>query len=196
MIIAQGAEAIIKKEGNTIIKERIIKSYRITQIDEELRKLRTRKESRILKKAKNIIPTPSISIVDEKNMSITMEYIEGEALRDCINRLNTEEVFKLIGEHIKKLHDNDIIHGDLTTSNIIIKENKPYFIDFGLSYVSTKIEDKAVDMHILRQALESKHYEIWEKCFNAFMKGYNPNNELIMRFEKVEGRGRYKQQKD
>ena len=71
-----------------------------------------------------------------------------------------------------------------------------YFIDFGLSYFSHKIEDKAVDLHLLKQALESKHYKVWEKCFKAALKAYKKESEdtkeVLKRLETVEKRGRYK----
>ena len=60
-----------------------------------------------------------------------------------------------IGRIIGNLHLNEIIHGDLTTSNIlIVKEDndlKIYFIDFGLSIVSNHLEDKAVDLYVLER---------------------------------------------
>ena len=93
------------------------------------------------------------------------------------------------------MHNNNIIHGDLTTSNMIL-ENEIYFIDFGLSFFSDKTEDKAVDLHLLRHALESKHHKIFEKSFKAVLNGYKSKcrkyNETIKRLEKVESRGRYK----
>jgi len=100
-----------------------------------------------------------------------------------------------LGKKIGILHSNNIIHGDLTTSNMIL-DNEIKFIDFGLSFFSTKEEDKAVDLHLLRQALESKHHDIWEKCFEAALKGYKksyPEHSIVLnRLQKVEARGRNK----
>ena len=45
-----------------------------------------------------------------------------------------------------------------TPTNDMIYDKKIYLIDFGLSLYSNKPEDKAVDLHLLKQALESKHY--------------------------------------
>jgi Kae1-associated kinase Bud32 len=88
-----------------------------------------------------------------------------------------------------------IIHGDLTTSNMILN-SEVFFIDFGLSFFSEKVEDKAVDLHLLRQALESKHYKVWEECFTAVRQGYegtaNDAELVLKRLEVVESRGRYK----
>ena len=96
-----------------------------------------------------------------------------------------------LGEQTAKLHDAGIIHGDLTTSNAILRNSDIFVIDFGLSFFSHKIEDKAVDLHLIKQALEAKHYQNWEKLFSAFLKGYK-NKEVIERLKKVEARGRYK----
>ena len=100
-------------------------------------------------------------------------------------------ICKDLGKKIRLMHDNNIVHGDLTTSNMMLLDNKVYFIDFGLSQVSTKNEDKAVDLHLLKQALESKHYKIWEACFKVIAKAYG-HKEILNRLEKVESRGKYK----
>ncbi len=193
-IIAQGAEAVLLKDKNEIIKERIKKNYRIKEIDERLRKFRTKREAKVIDKLEGI--SPKLIEMDDKKMKIEMEFIEGKLLRDYLDEKNFEEICNKIGENIAFIHDQNIIHGDLTTSNMILKNNEIKFIDFGLSFFSHKIEDKAVDMHLLKQALESKHYEFWERAFNSVLKGYKKSqtsNEVIKRLEQVEKRGRYKQ---
>ena len=120
--------------------------------------------------------------------------IQGNKIRDILYK-DPAALSEEIGKKIGILHSNDIIHGDLTTSNMIL-EKEIKFIDFGLSFFSNKVEDKAVDLHLLRQALESKHHDIWEKCFEAALKGYKQGypayKEVISRLEKVEARGRNK----
>lgn len=198
-IIAQGAEAIIRKDSNNIIKERISKDYRIKEIDEKIRKLRTRSEARLMERASSIVNTPKIISSDDKIMKITMEFIDGYKLvnyLDDITEKEREKIITIIGNEVAVLHNNNIIHNDLTTSNMILKDNKVYFIDFGLGFISDKFEDKAVDIHLFRQALDSKHYKHSEKSFEYFLKGYkeksNNFKETINRLEKVEKRGRYK----
>ena len=104
----------------------------------------------------------------------------------------------LIGKNIAKLHDADIIHGDLTTSNMILSGKEVvYFIDFGLGFISKKIEDKAVDLHLLKQALEAKHFTHWETLFKEVINGYSSSKDsklVLKQLEKVEKRGRYKEQ--
>jgi len=196
--IAQGAEAVIYLKDGRIVKERISKKYRHEEIDKKIRKKNTRFEARLLKKAAEIIPVPKILKDCDKAMIIEMEFIDGKKLRDEVKKMSYEErkdVFKRVGKKVAKLHNNNIIHGDLTTSNILIRE-KIYFIDFGLGFISTKVEDKAVDLHLLKQALESKHHEHFEELFNSVMDGYKEEIEnfetLHNRLEQVESRGRYK----
>ena len=188
--IARGAEAIIKKEEGKIIKDRIPKNYRHKEIDEKLRTSRTKREAKILEKLKGIAP----QLLRTENTLLEMEYVEGELLREILTK--NPLLAKKIGEKTGIIHDKNIVHGDLTTSNIILDKNQEIkFIDFGLSSISHKVEDKAVDLHLFLEAVESKHYAAKEKIWLAFMEGYNPVNkkEILERLEVVEKRGRNKQ---
>lgn len=193
--IDSGAEAVIYLDKD-IIKDRVKKSYRLKEIDERLRKSRTRREVRILQKLAAVgFPAPRLIKCDDKE-KIVMELIEGPKLRDVLEKMDFVKLSEELGKKIAVLHNHGIIHGDLTTSNMILKDKEIYFIDFGLSFFSAKVEDKAVDLHLLKQALESKHYKIWQKCFKAALKGYRneakDSREVLNRFEKVEARGRNK----
>lgn len=196
-IFYRGAEAILQKSGNKITKHRISKGYRHPSLDEKIRKLRTRSESKIMEKASKIIPVPAIISLDEKKKTIKLEYIKGKRLSKILEEISLIAVCRQIGKSLAKLHDAGIIHGDLTTSNLIYneKEKKVYFIDFGLSFHSNKVEDKAVDLHLIKEALESKHSKIHEKAFKYILEGYMTSkkyNEIIVRLKVVEKRGRYK----
>jgi Kae1-associated kinase Bud32 len=194
MIIAQGAEAVIRKDKGTIIKERLKKDYRIDQIDDSLRKFRTKREAKIIEKVNSLGFGPTLIDMDTKDMKLKMEFIDGSKLRDVLHK-NPKSYSRELGEKIATLHTNNIIHGDLTTSNMIVKDDKIIFIDFGLSFVSTKVEDMAVDLHLLKQALESKHSDIYEECFEQALEGYKNCKhfkEVMTRFEQVEKRGRNK----
>ncbi len=199
-IIAQGAEAILIKKDANLIKRRIVKLYRHTALDSMLRKRRNKKEAKLLEKAGKIINIPKIISADEKNAEIKMEFINGKVLsKELDNMKNSLKVCYEIGKSIALLHNHNIIHGDLTTSNMIFKNNRVYFIDFGLGFDSAKIEDKAVDLHLLKQAFESKHFKHWEKYYKESVKGYKENSKeaklVLERLEKVEKRGRYKRKK-
>ncbi|MEK6945924.1 MAG: KEOPS complex kinase/ATPase Bud32 [Nanoarchaeota archaeon] len=195
-IIQQGAEAKIILSNNFIIKNRVKKSYRLKELDDSIRKRRTKAETKLLEKASKIINSPK-PIESEKENQIIMPLIEGKKLSEHLDELNNRlEVCKKIGESIAKLHDENIIHGDLTTSNMILQENKVFFIDFGLGFISHKIEDKAVDLHLLKQALEAKHFKHWQELWKAVEKGYSisKNSKAVLsQLKKVESRGRYKE---
>lgn len=206
MIIGHGAEAILKKNKNILVKERMAKGYRLKVIDSKLRKERTKKEANLMMDARRHgIKVPRIVGKHLEDMSIEMEFIDGPVLRDKLNKLskkNRDIVCKEIGEMVAKMHLANLIHGDLTTSNMILKNgkiDKLYFIDFGLGFYSLKIEDKAVDLHLLKQALVSKHNKIWKECYLAIIRMYSKEvgketaEKIKQRIEKIEKRGRYTQ---
>ena len=195
-LLAEGAEASIYAKGNKVIKQRHSKGYRIKQLDDKLRLFRTKREAKILERLKKAgLAVPQV--IYTKATTINMELIKGKKLRDVLTSSNCESVGKTIGKNVAVLHDNDVIHGDLTTSNMIKGKNL-YFIDFGLGFFSEKTEDKAVDLHLLKQALKSSHSKIAGKCFTAVVKGYKTykrSDEVLKRLELVESRGRYKGKK-
>ncbi len=196
-IIQQGAEAIIFLKDDLIIKDRIKKSYRIKELDDKIRKSRTKKEAKLLEKASKIINAPNPLPLKEFT-KIEMPLILGKKLSknlDSFSMKKQKEICIQVGEEVAKLHDAGIIHGDLTTSNMILKGDKIYFIDFGLGYTSNKIEDKAVDLHLLKQALEAKHFKNWKILFEGIERGYKSSKEsekVLERLKAVEKRGRYK----
>jgi len=196
--IAQGAEAIIHSDQVTVIKYRTEKRYRHKGIDEALRRFRTRREAKVLQKLEKLkFPAPRLIHMDDEKKEIHMQHIRGRKVKDVLHEdhiLYARE----IGRKVAELHANDIIHGDLTTSNMI-HEQEIYFIDFGLSQFSKKAEDKAVDLWLLRRALESKHHKIFEECFHeaieSYRKHYPGSKEVLDRLKAVEKRGRYRQKK-
>jgi len=189
--IARGAEAVIFEDKDRIIKQRFRKSYRIAELDEELRKQRTRREAKLLIKIP--IPHPKLIESDDKE-KIVMEKINGEKLREVLD--TKPELARRVGELVAELHNHNIIHGDLTTSNMILNtKDEIVFIDFGLSFHSDKVEDKAVDIHLFKQALNSKHFKVYDQALKEFMEGYkkvNKHSEILQRLKAVELRGRYK----
>ena len=197
-LIAQGAEAKLFLEDGKILKERFAKTYRIQEIDNKLRGFRTRRESKILQKLQAInFPAPKLIKSDDKE-NLIIEKIDGKLIKDVLEKGNCRKLCSEIGEKVAILHNNSIIHGDLTTSNMILNK-EIYFIDFGLSFFSDKAEDRAVDLHLLKEALESKHYKIWEKSFKLVLEAYRKkakkSGETSKRLEAVEKRGRYRARK-
>lgn len=202
-ILYRGAESILCmgtfEEQKVLAKNRIKKGYRIDQIDQELRRTRTRKEVKLLTEARKIgVMTPKILHVDEKESKIIMEFISGQRIKELFFTADKKTVEKCcveIGKSIGKLHSMGIIHGDLTTSNIILKDEKIYFIDFGLGEFSKRIEDQGVDLKLLLEALKSTHFKILKLCWDNILKGYkqeyNKVEEVLLKIGEIEKRGRY-----
>ena len=183
----QGAEATLVRTNEGYRKERRPKRYRHPVLDAQLRKQRTRAEYRILAKASQAgVPVPSVQELDDTTLLI--EEIDGTLLKDVLDE--QPELAREVGEGLAKLHDADLIHGDLTTSNLIVTDTV-FFIDFGLSFHSKRIEDKAVDVHVFKQALEAKHHAVFAEAYKAFCAGYG-DQEVLKQLKQVEARGRNK----
>jgi len=184
----KGAEATLNFSETTVTKERSPKQYRNKLLDEQLRKTRNRKEAKILSKATVRVP----KLLDVQDYSITMERIQGPRLRDVLTIENAALFGSVLGKIVAELHSKDIIHGDLTTSNVLVENEKQLvMIDFGLSVESKRIEDRAVDLHVLKETLEGTHVKEKETFWNAFEQAYN-NKPVLKLLEEVETRGRYK----
>ena len=184
--IIQGAEAHVEKNDNAVKKTREAKPYRHEDLDNRIRKQRTRTEANLLRK---LSFTPSLINVDDTKL--TIEYIDGSILTEVIEA--NPSIMEDVGETVTEMHDRDIYHGDLTTSNIII-DDEPVIIDFGLGGHTDRAEDKAVDLYLLHKAITSKHYTVAKKAWEAFNDGYQPRNQqgITERFNEVKQRGRYK----
>ena len=179
---------------------RVRKKYRIKKIDDRLISSRTKGEAKLIIEArKHGVPVPIIYDVDTKKGIITMDYIEGYRIKDIFNNLNKKdriEICKKIGINIARLHNNNIIHGDLTTSNMILADERIYFIDFGLGEKNNEIETKGVDLHVLMEAIESTHSK-YSEYFNFVLEGYRHEikddpNLVIRKIEEIVKRGRYR----
>jgi len=181
-LIKKGAEADIYqtkwKNSKAILKIRKTKNYRNFLLDSKIRKQRTIKESQVLSLVKSFgIPTPLVYFVNLEKALIVMQEIPGKPVHD-LPESKIIGLSKEIGKLVGMLHKNGVMHGDLTTSNMLFNNNSMYFIDFGLGFVSTKIEDKAVDIHLIRKALESKHNKYAQECFESLMKAYLKESHL------------------
>lgn len=186
----QGAEATVTVTDDRVLKERKEKKYRHPELDHKIREERTDTEVKLMKEAiKYGVKAPRPEKTGKAE--IEMEKIDGRPLKEEIDQ--RPELLEEYGENIAKMHSADIVHGDLTTSNALVAEGL-YLIDFGLSFRSDRVEDKAVDIHLLKQVLNSSHPAVVEEAWNRFLDGYRPDNrnEILEQLEEVEKRGRYK----
>jgi TP53 regulating kinase-like protein len=203
-LVAKGAEAdlyLVEWNGlKALRKVRKPKKYRHIGLDYQLRKTRTNHEADIIQRAKsNGVSTPLLYQVDNENGVIIMEYIDGYKIRDLVDQLSAnerEELFYQIGFFAGLLHKSGIIHGDLTTSNIIKSGKRIVFIDFGLSEVSYEVEKRGVDLNLMNRMLTSTHFVHQEILLKAFKNGYiesmgEDSSEALDRMIEVSKRGRY-----
>jgi len=206
MLIKKGAEANLYLEEwhnrKVIMKRRLPKNYRIQELDKEIRSQRTMHEPQVIHKAKEAgVPTPTIFMVDVAEANIIMEFVEGKQVKQVLNDLPPEERLRLsrhIGGLIGRLHKHGIIHGDLTTSNMILTPyGKVVFVDFGLSERSTDLETRGVDLHLMKRAFQSTHYKYAKECFEAVVEGYakvvgeEEAKNVLEKIREIERRGRY-----
>ena len=206
MLIKKGAEASLYMEEwhgkKAILKKRHTKKYRISELDREIQTQRTKREPQLMHKAKESgVPTPFIYSVDLAEATIVMEFVEGTQVKQVLNGLDSKrraELCRHIGNLIGRLHYGGLVHGDITTSNMILTpQGQVVFIDFGLSEQTRELEARGVDLHLMKRALASTHYEIVEECFEAIVAGYREimspktTEEVLSKIGEIEKRGRY-----
>jgi TP53 regulating kinase-like protein len=205
-LIKKGAEAnlYLSEWGSlkVIVKKRIPKKYRVAELDKKIRNYRTIHEAEYLFLArKSGVPTPIVLSIDNSRNIIVMEYIEGQRIKEFFEKTDEKSkkmICKQIGNQIGRLHKNNLIHGDLTSSNMVISDQeKIYFLDFGLSFHSNECEDMGVDLHLLKRAFFSTHYKDANKCYSAIRTGYIKEvgkkiaDRVFKKSQQIERRGRY-----
>lgn len=200
-LLKQGAEGKIYigtwKGQECLIKERFVKHYRHVDLDAHLTRTRIKAEQKAFERCEKAgVVTPKIFEADLKQRKIYMEYLEDSVtVKEKLNMgEGISDIAKQIGKNVGKLHANNIIHGDLTTSNILVRpDGQLVFIDFGLSSYSTSAEDKGVDLYVLERALLSTHSKL-ETIFDDILNAYRTENsgsmEVISKYEEVRARGR------
>ena len=188
--MASGAEAVIERRGDLVVKRRVKKNYRLPDLDKQIRASRTRIEAKLLSEARRCgVPTPIIRDVDTMDYTITMEFISGQPLKNVLDLQMSERVGELVG----RLHGCGIIHGDLTTSNLILHDNRIYLIDFGLGYFEKSVEAQGVDVHVLFQTFVSTHGDPGlEEAFSlGYRRTFAEADQVLARVREIEARGRY-----
>lgn len=189
MTTQSGAEATITFLATSVRKDRIAKPYRHPVLDDRLRRARTKREAVVLQKAPVRVP----KLLRVEKTVLEMERIDGQRLRDELTQANAAHYGALLGTMLCTLHDADIVHGDVTTSNVLVEAatKELVLIDFGLASMTKRIEDKAVDLHVLRETLSGSHPLLLDNFWNALLTTYT-TTAVLERLKKVESRGRYK----
>ncbi|KAF1776596.1 Serine/threonine-protein kinase Bud32 [Phytophthora cactorum] len=211
-----------------IVKERVKKSYRLPVLDKKLSHRRLVQEARCILKCRRAgVLTPVIFLVDEDNSRLYLEKIEGGSLKDYLRRayklgivaINAVALYRStesdgasqvwdkalkkayhIGEAIAKMHDADIVHGDLTTSNMMLSSDDATvvreewtMIDFGLANSQPLPEDKAVDLYVMERAFASTHVNsevLVEEVLRAYRAKSRRSDAIFQKLSQVRLRGR------
>jgi len=203
--IAIGAESTITKVelwGNQYaLKSRPSKPYLLPEIDRMLRTSRTNRECKALTIARSLgVPTPAVHSIDLKDCTILMDFIMGQQLKEVASSeedTNLRELCFQFGQYIAYLHRGGMVHGDPTTSNLIVAPSgKIWMIDFGLAELNATVEMKGVDMHLIRRALETTHWNVQDEMLQATIEGYtnifgDEAKPILTRMEEIRERGRY-----
>jgi len=193
-----GAEAVIEKIDflgeESISKTRVVKNYRIAELDETLRSSRTRKEARLLSEMKKLgIRTPFIYFIDVEKGIIVMEYIEGERLKDLIDRIvgsangpgigrNTlRSIMMRVGMDVGKMHSNGITHGDLTTSNMLLYESDVSELLSGISR-GENVEPDMIQIYFIDFSLGEKNaiLENMGEDLDVFTKAFESTHPSLL----------------
>ena len=200
-LVKRGAEADIYRTdwhgSRAILKIRKPKGYRNPELDSRIRRQRTAKESQMISQVKRFgVPSPLVYMVDPNRSSILMQEIPGRPVHD----LPDPEIAGLSGELgrlVGTMHRNGVMHGDLTTSNFVLSGDAIYVIDFGLSQNTTKPEDHAVDLRLIKEILGSAHADILDPAWRGFLAGYRRtmggarHARITGIVADIEARGRY-----
>lgn len=161
---------------------------------------------------------------------LLMEWVEGLVVRVVLERWeawmkrNTQMgeeqrkgeesrvryLLRRIGHVVGGLHKAGVVHGDLTTSNLMLRptaagssveedggnpsmEGEVVLIDFGLAGQSNQDEDRAVDLYVLERAFGSTHPRtepFFDELLQGYREAYRGAVSTLKRLEDVRMRGR------
>ncbi len=185
-----------------VVKRRVRKDYRNSVLDERIRRERTIREANALGDAKRAgVRAPSILEVDLQDFSISMSFVDGDVARiklDLLSGPKRVEVLREVGRQIGELHRIGLVHGDMTTSNIILSGyDLPFILDFGMSSHSTDPEDRGTDLHLLQRSISTSHVLDHKQSDKAIHEGYSESlggtqaNISLRKQREIARRGRY-----
>ncbi len=185
-----------------VVKRRVRKKYRIPQLDQRIRSGRTIREANALSDAKRAgVRAPSVLSVDMEDFAFAMSFVDGELARSCLDQLPRREqsrVLYAIGQQVGALHEAGLVHGDMTTSNIIISRNGlPFMLDFGMSSHSSDPEDRGTDLHLLQRSISTSHALDSRRSEKLIREGYRREfgdrqaSISFLRQREIARRGRY-----
>ncbi len=180
-LLYRGAEADLftfeMGPWKAVLKKRVRKTYRAIELDKRIRKERTTREALAMHAAKRLgVRAPTLLEINPKECSIVMTYIDGTSARSTLDLTSSSDsrvILTDLGRQVGLLHGGGIVHGDLTTSNIIIDSSlRTHLLDFGMSSHTCEAEDMGADLHLLERSIATSHTSDTGASIRAFSKGY------------------------
>jgi TP53 regulating kinase and related kinases len=176
-------------------------TYRLRVLDEAIRRQRTVREAEMIHLAKEAgVSSPFLYNVDVAASTLVMEFVRGDRVKDLVPSLSEgqlEQIFYEFGQDVARLHRSGIMHGDLTTANVVRRDGRLVFIDFGLSVRTTRLEDHAVDLRLIKETLVGAHPEASTRALETLNSGYTSvvgparSRVVLKQLQNIERRGRY-----
>jgi TP53 regulating kinase-like protein len=237
LLLTQGAEALLYRttfltsDTPCALKYRPAKPWRHATLDLRLTRQRILAEARVLTRCRREgVIVPAVLGLDWERGWLAQEWIFGNtvrrvldwlhkesALSDCGKQHQVHQLLRNIGRALGRLHERGLVHGDLTTSNIMLRpadqditdqdrqvgnsvsitstKGEIVLIDFGLAQQTVQEEDKAVDLYVLERAFASTHPEV-EQDFSHLLQAYGESHKaakvVLKKLEHVRMRGRKK----
>ena len=201
MLLKRGAEAELRRtewHGRAAVeKARLPKAYRHETLDDELRRSRIRMEVRLMADARRLgVSIPVLYDVDFAGHRIIMEFVDGPTAKEVLQKrlVDPRQLARAIGRLAGTLHANGIVHGDLTTSNLLWRDGRLYAIDFSMGEKTHSIESQGVDLRLLKEAWTRAHFDLlalFDDVLAAYRAAYPRADEAIAKLAEIEDRGRY-----
>ena len=193
VIIGEGAEAQIERVSKNILRKvRVSKGYRVSALDNKLRRFRNKREFKVLSKLYEAgVNCPKVFDINENEFFFTFEYVCGDLLRDVLDHKLLSKAFS----QIVKMHNCGVVHNDLTSLNMIVKSGRVFLIDFGLSNFSVRIEDRAVDLNLFFSCIRNEHsdfYKFKKELLDKYSRSVRNGERVVKRLFEIEKRGRNK----
>lgn len=198
-----GAEAEVRRGDwcrlDAVFKVRVPLRYRLPQLDVVIRRHRTLREADMLRRARRAgVATPRLYCVEPAAATLVMEYVKGRRLKEAAESKGHQlGAFGQLGQAVGLLHRSGVVHGDLTTANVILRSGSCVLVDFGLSHQSFKVEDHAVDLRLIKESITGAHNSIsrgaLDRVFRGYSKAVGPRRAAVVmkQLRAIEMRGRY-----